>query len=230
MSRAGISIAGQRFGVLVALRQGSKRGDTYAWIYRCECGREIERVPSKVKAAAKRNGDTRCQACKSSNKYTINNGKAVVDVSTQKHPNASTTIDLDYLYLLDGNGRWHAALEANGKLYVTRKYQGQRLHREIMANPGGLEVDHINGDSLDNRKSNLRSITRKENARNAKLYSDNKTGYPGVSIVKGRYTVYAVIEDKNTYLGTFDNLKDAVEVRARHAGCYHQNHGRKEAV
>jgi hypothetical protein len=172
-----------------------------------------------------------CNTCKSTNSYTIDGDTVLVDVSTPSHPNTRAIIDIDDLgKVIDGISRWHAAKAGNGLLYVYRKHQSQKLHRLILGFPDGLEVDHVNGDSLDNRKSNLRSVTRKENARNTKLYSDNKTGHSGVCVVKGRYAVYAVIEDKNTYLGTYDNLGDAIEARVRHGDCYHQNHGRKEAV
>lgn len=43
-----------------------------------------------------------------------------------------------------------------------------KMHRMIMNTPKGLETDHINGDPLDNRRSNLRICTHAENIRNRK--------------------------------------------------------------
>ncbi len=58
------------------------------------------------------------------------------------------------------------------------------MHRIIMNPTTGMEIDHINGDGLDNRKCNLRVCTREENSRNRKLSSINTTGFHGVSISK----------------------------------------------
>tara|TARA_R100000995_G_scaffold71191_1_gene39828 strand:+ start:267 stop:914 length:648 start_codon:yes stop_codon:yes gene_type:complete len=54
------------------------------------------------------------------------------------------------------------------------------VHRLIMGFPEGMDVDHINGNGLDNRRENLRVCTRSQNAMNKKLRSDSTTGYKGV--------------------------------------------------
>lgn len=96
----------------------------------------------------------------------------------------------EYAVLMDaedleryGQEKWNICSEG----YVVRsEYIGQgkskriRLHREIMDAPEDLEVDHINGNPLDNRKSNLRLCTPKENSWNRGIRKDNTTGYKGV--------------------------------------------------
>ena len=52
-----------------------------------------------------------------------------------------------------------------------------KLHRFIMDCPTGLEVDHINRDTLDNRKENLRNVTPLENKQNKGFYKNNKSGH-----------------------------------------------------
>lgn len=59
---------------------------------------------------------------------------------------------------------------------------GQLLHRCIMncTKGDGLQVDHINGDKLDNRKSNLRVVSESVNKRNTHTFSRNNTGVIGI--------------------------------------------------
>jgi len=61
------------------------------------------------------------------------------------------------------------------------KWLTTRMHRVILNAPYGIEVDHRNGNGLDNRRCNLRLCTRTENGRHQRLLSANKTGFKGVS-------------------------------------------------
>lgn len=57
---------------------------------------------------------------------------------------------------------------------------GFYMHRVIMGAKSGQIVDHINGNTLDNRRANLRFVTAKQNTLNRKMDRDNKSGYRGV--------------------------------------------------
>ena len=73
------------------------------------------------------------------------------------------------------------------KFYVVRsnsikgKKKNFSLHREIMKAPKGMQVDHINGNPLDNRRSNLRLCTPRQNSANRVKMSNNTTGFIGVT-------------------------------------------------
>ncbi len=94
------------------------------------------------------------------------------------------------------------------------------------------QVDHINGDRLDNRIENLRQVDRFENAKNQKLHVSNKSGRVGVSWVARRSKWAAQIRSNGVQynLGTFSTFEEAVEARAaaelKHG--FHENHGRSE--
>jgi len=71
------------------------------------------------------------------------------------------------------------------------------------------EVDHINGDRMDNRLSNLREATRSQNSMNIGARRTNKTGFKGVWAYKGRFRSQIALDGKRTSLGTFDTAQEA---------------------
>lgn len=93
-----------------------------------------------------------------------------------------------------------------------------RLHRFIfelngMKIPEGYEVDHINHNTLDNRKSNLRLVTRGENNANMRKRKDNTTGYKGVFYLTGkrkkRYWAFINKDGRRYGLGTYATAVEA---------------------
>lgn len=101
-------------------------------------------------------------------------------------------------------------------------------HRVIWALKYGLLpefIDHIDGDRLNNKFTNLRSVTRQENQQNRRLSSNNKSGYHGISWFKRDGTWMVKIGKK--FLGYYKDLEDAIEVRkqAEIEKGYHKNHG-----
>lgn len=85
------------------------------------------------------------------------------------------------------------------------------LHREILKAPIGVDVDHINGDGLDNRRSNLRLATRSENMGNRPMQANNSSGFKGVTWNKKLNKWQAQIKGRgrSITLGCFDNLEEA---------------------
>lgn len=138
------------------------------------------------------------------------------------------------------NSRWAGRLltsrDKDG--YIVARFHGRRMlaHRAIWALTCGkwpdLDIDHINGARDDNRIKNLREVPRRENARNAEIRSDNKSGVVGVSWDNGRGRWVARIgaEAGYRFLGYFDVMEDAVKARksAEDEHGYHENHGRKK--
>jgi hypothetical protein len=80
-------------------------------------------------------------------------------------------------------------------------------------------VDHVNLDKRDNRISNLRMATPKDNSANASLRCDNTSGYRGVRFEPRRKKWIAVLHHngKTRQLGSFEKIEDAASAYARGA-------------
>jgi hypothetical protein len=81
------------------------------------------------------------------------------------------------------NFSWSAFKTRSGKIYVGRGQKGETilLHRAVARTPKGMVTDHINGNTLDNRKENLRHATYRQNQANSRTRKINSSGFPGVS-------------------------------------------------
>ncbi len=102
-------------------------------------------------------------------------------------------------------------LVINGR-YVGSHIDGRcvLLHTFIT---GCKSVDHINHNSLDNRKSNLRECTQSQNLANSRMQSNNSSGFKGVSWDKNRNKYHAKISvfDKTVNLGRFKEAAEAAQ-------------------
>lgn len=104
---------------------------------------------------------------------------------------------------------WHKA--SNVYFYFTKDNSSIYMHRQILITAGvdltKQVVDHINGDTLDNRRENLRACTNAENLRNQGARKKNVTGYKGVSPqhrYPDRYRAEITANGEHLYLGLFD--------------------------
>lgn len=98
------------------------------------------------------------------------------------------------------------------------------MHRQIAETPDGMETDHINGNKLDNRKSNLRICLHSQNGKNLKLSKANKTGFKGVDLHSQNKNFRAQImcDGKLVHLGCF---KTAEEAGAAYSAASKRLHG-----
>ncbi len=91
-----------------------------------------------------------------------------------------------------------------------------RMHREVLHCKPHERPDHINHDTLDNRKQNLRVATRTQNKMNTRRIKETNTGFKGVSVDTRRkilkWLAYITIDKKRKHLGTFRTPEEAARV------------------
>lgn len=114
-----------------------------------------------------------------------------------------------YIWGMDASGYARRSIkpsELNG-----RKYRTMSMHRQIMNDPAGMEIDHIDGDKLNNCRNNLRVCLRSENLQNYPIRKDNTSGYRGVSFQKARNKWVAKIRASRVeyFLGLFTTAEEA---------------------
>jgi len=123
----------------------------------------------------------------------------------------------------------------NGKRYIRIRIVGKvieahRLAYLYMTGDWPDEIDHANGNGIDNCWSNISFANRLQNARNQRLRSDNTSGVSGITWMKplNKYRVRIGAH----YLGVYANFDEAVAVRqaARIEHNYHPNHGTVRAL
>lgn len=123
--------------------------------------------------------------------------------------------DADFEWLV--RFKWQAVPGRRGSFYASRSdgrrsYQMQREILDPECRLGRtLLADHINGDTLDNRRENLRLVDNVVSGVNRRIYLNNVTGYRGVSFSKyhGKYQAIIRINGVAKNLGRFDCPNDA---------------------
>ena len=109
-------------------------------------------------------------------------------------------------------------IKINGNMYSA--------HRLVFLLENGafpeLDVDHVDGNPLNNSRSNLRLATKQQNRYNTKLAKNNKLGVKGVHLTRlNRFSVAVSINGVQEYLGTYATLEEATAVAESNRNKYH---------
>lgn len=120
--------------------------------------------------------------------------------------------DEDYEKLI----RYSWFAKKNHKKFYAQRRSGMKhfqMHDEIMQPPPGFSVDHINGDSLDNRRYNLRLASQRQQCYNRKKIDNTSSRYKGVCyhIGKKKWQTNIKIYGQVKYLGTFTDEIEAAK-------------------
>jgi len=126
--------------------------------------------------------------------------------------------DKDYDWL--NQWKWHAAKHPPGGYYYARRQTSRKnkkrwlisMHRQIMNVLSGMQIDHINHNSLDNRRCNLRICNQSQNNQNrSKAKNEKSSQYKGVSQRSGKkkWRAHIQLNKEPLGIGSFDNEIEA---------------------
>ena len=116
-----------------------------------------------------------------------------------------------WFYCIDGKG--HKSIL--GSAIVNGHKNNYSLHRWLLEPDTSKVVDHINHDTLDNRRTNIRICSSSENGQNRIVKSTNKSGVTGIDWrpLEKRWRATITTNGKSKHLGSFIELKDAALAR-----------------
>ena len=156
------------------------------------------------------------------NEYIIMEDYSILKIFSRKNGEFEIPIDteeIDKIKLHSWTINKYKSNKGKYEKYYIASGKGLLLHRYIMNAEKGQVVDHISNDSLDNRKTNLRLCTQKENGENNKLHKNNKSGHKGVMWYYyndlNKWMAYICVDLKRITLGYFNEYEDAVNAREK---------------
>ena len=219
-------LTGKTFGRWLVLGQAEdyviKSGKHYArWLCECQCEKKTKRLVTHNQLKQNRSLSCGCLTAESikerSKKYNTYDltGDYGIGYTTKGEPFWFDLEDYEKIK----NHCWHYDESGYVRTSINRKHV--RLHRYLMnIDDENIFVDHKkhpprDEHKIDNRKSNLRIVTPKENVSNSSLAKNNTSGVTGVfwNKEKRKWHVTFPFDDKNKHVGYFKNFNDAVEKR-----------------
>lgn len=208
-----------RFGRLIVLRRvetpiGKVNGQVAYWECKCDCGNKVVKSSRDLLR-----GSVKSCGClyneinhkRKLNTYDLSNKTFGIGFCTNSNEKFYFDIE-DY----DNIKNYTWAENCNGYVIATNGNTNRIfLHNIVMNNHSNMIVDHISGNTKDNRKNNLRFVNRSQNAMNAKLPSNNTSGVKGVSYSKkfNKWRAYITLNKKQINLGMYSIFEDAVFAR-----------------
>lgn len=148
--------------------------------------------------------------------YDANNGLFTRRVATGRHGRHRVGSQAG-----TRQNRGYIVIYVDGRRYVAHRLAWLYVHGEWPS----MDLDHINQIKDDNRISNLRLATRKQNMQNVSKHKHNTSGFKGISWHKPRkkWRAYIFNEYKQIHLGLFDSREAAIDARLVAEQIYHSH-------
>lgn len=123
-------------------------------------------------------------------------------------------IDIDDISKL-GNYKWRTVFKNNKPYMFTGNQKSTRIYFHRLIMPTNKQIDHINGDTSDNRKNNLREVSIQENMMNLQKKSNNTSGIRGVSFNKNKnkWVIDFTFNKQRFYFKPLESKEEAVYLR-----------------
>ena len=211
-----IDLRGQKFGRLTVIELAyiNKKQGKY-WYVKCDCK---ENTIFTIRGSSLTSGNTNSCGCLikeitsdrllKKNEYNLS-GEFGIGYTSKGEEFYFDLEDYDKIK----NYCWY--IDKAGYVRTNRVIPNIKFHNFILEEDDITCIDHIFGDTNDNRKQNLRIANKFENAENAKLRVDNKSGTKGVKWDKKTKQWVGQIQchNKRFHLGYFKDLQDAIKTR-----------------
>lgn len=211
-----IDLTGKRYGKLVVIKEdGKDKYNKIMWLCKCDCG-NIARVLGnnlrlgKTKSCGCLQRETVSKAMSGKRQHNVYDMSGDFGICYTHDLSSSFMFDKED-YPKIKSFYWY---KTNDGYFTTRSHGAYyRIHRYLLDAPPDMVVDHINHDTTDNRKSNLRICTPQRNTWNRKVRHDNQLGVTGVYKNKqGKYVAQIQCAHYHRYK-EFETLGEAIAQR-----------------
>lgn len=214
-------LTGNVYGKLTVLgwdEEKSKRGKNNYWFCKCECGV----VKSIARSHLIREESASCGCTlRKPNKFEEFDENTMIGYTNNGESYLIDKEDFDKVK----NTAW-----SFDDGYLKGYYEGKvrKLHNVLIGKKEGYVVDHIDGDTSNYKRNNLRFCTKQQNAMNRCVRYDNKTGVAGVYWHRRDLCWYVSISGK--HIGKFYDFDEAVKVRKAKEEEVFGEYRRKESI
>lgn len=221
------NLVGEKFGKLTVIEQAedyvNPQGKHHAqWLCECDCAEHNHVIVLTGNLKLKKVQSCGCirkaltiefnkKTKKKYNKYDLT---GEYGIGWTSNTNKEFYFDIED-YDTIKNYCWNEHIKSSG-YHMLDAYDANKNQSINMANLLGFKgYDHKNRNPLDNRKENLRFATQHENTINKGIQRNNTSGIIGVGWVKRlqKWRARITYDEKNIYLGVFDNKEDAIKSR-----------------